>query len=68
MTKIVSSISHHNVRDMNAVVKQEESNMIDINVKVEYLMDIKREEGFFDELDEDGGVDGVDAASEGTSA
>ncbi|GMH86554.1 hypothetical protein TrST_g3755 [Triparma strigata] len=38
---------------MNAV-KQEESNMIDIDVKVEYLMDIKREEGYFDELNENG--------------
>ena len=38
---------------MNAV-KQEESNMIDIDVKIEYLMDIKREEGYFDELNENG--------------
>ena len=39
---------------MNAV-KQEESNLIDIDVKIEYLMDIKREEGYFDESNEDGG-------------
>ena len=45
---------------MNAVKQEEESNMIDIDVKVEYLMDIKREEGFFDESNEDGGVDGGD--------
>ncbi|GMH74465.1 hypothetical protein TrST_g2267 [Triparma strigata] len=56
MMKIVSSISHHNVRDMNAVKQEEES----IDVKVEYLMVIKREEGYFDELSEDGDVDGGD--------
>ncbi|GMH80825.1 hypothetical protein TrST_g10638 [Triparma strigata] len=44
---------------MNAV-KQEESNMIDIDVKIEYLMDIKREEGNFDELNEEGGGVGGD--------
>ena len=59
------SISHHNVRDMNAV-KQEESNMIDIDVKVEYLMEIKREEGYFDESnEEEGGVGGDDVGGGG---
>ena len=45
---------------MNAV-KQEGSDHIDIDVKIEYLMDIKREEGYFDDLNEDdGGVGGDD--------
>ncbi|GMH87510.1 hypothetical protein TrVE_jg11602 [Triparma verrucosa] len=44
---------------MNAV-RQEESDLIDIDVKVEYLMDIKREEGYFDESNEDGGGVGGD--------
>ncbi|GMI11928.1 hypothetical protein TrVE_jg12541 [Triparma verrucosa] len=44
---------------MNAV-KQEESNMIDIDVKVEYLMVIKRKEGYFDETNEEEGRDGGD--------
>ncbi|GMH74461.1 hypothetical protein TrST_g2266 [Triparma strigata] len=42
---------------MNAVKQEEESNIIDIDVKVEYLMVIKREEGYFDETnEEEGGV------------
>ncbi|GMI05034.1 hypothetical protein TrVE_jg8197 [Triparma verrucosa] len=50
---------------MNAV-KQEESNMIDIDVKVEYLMDVKREEGYFDESnEEEGGVGGDDVGGGG---
>ena len=45
---------------MNAV-KQEESDHIDIDVKIEILMDIKREEGYFDETnEEEGGVGGDD--------
>ena len=45
---------------MNAV-KQEESDHIDIDVKIEILMDIKREEGYFDEFnEEEGGVGGDD--------
>ena len=46
---------------MNAV-KQKESDLIDIDVKmIEYLMDIKREEGYFDDLnEEEGGVGGDD--------
>ena len=44
---------------MNAVKQEEEIDLIDINVKVEYLMDIKCEEGFFFELNvEEGGVGG----------
>ena len=39
---------------MNAV-KQEDTDLIDIDVKVEYLMDIKREEGLFDDLNEEEG-------------
>ena len=43
---------------MNAV-KQEETDHIDLDVKIEYLMDIKREEGYFDDLNDDDGGDDV---------
>ena len=50
---------------MNAV-KQEETDIFDIDVKVEYLMDIKREEGYFDETnEEEGGVGGDDVGGGG---
>ena len=50
---------------MNAV-KQEETDHIDIDVKIEILMDIKREEGYFDETnEEEGGVGGDDIGGGG---
>ena len=47
-------------------VKQEETDHIDIDVKIEYLMDIKREEGYFDDLnEEEGGVGRDDVGGSG---
>ena len=51
---------------MNAVKQEEETDLIDIDVKIEYMIDIKREEGYFDELnEEEGGVGGDDVGGGG---
>ena len=65
MLKNQGSFSHYTVHNIDAV-KQEESDLIDIDVKLEYLMDFNREEGYFDDLNEDdGGVGGDDVGGGG---